>query len=60
MLSSADSGLPQALIGDCLGYAKKFVGAGLISGAVVHHPLDPDRYTTIALIGAGVFLFATC
>ncbi|MEU2267056.1 hypothetical protein ABZ568_11620 [Streptomyces olindensis] len=47
------------LIGDYLGYATTFVGAGLISGAVVHHPLDPDRYSMIALIGAGVFLFAT-
>ncbi|MXM67991.1 hypothetical protein GR925_32300 [Streptomyces sp. HUCO-GS316] len=47
------------VIGDYLGYAATFVGAGLISGAVVHHPLDPDRYTMIALVGAGVFLFAT-
>ncbi|MFE1288847.1 hypothetical protein [Streptomyces sp. NPDC058751] len=47
------------MIGDYLGYTTTFVGAGLISGAVVHHPLDPDRYTMIALIGAGVFLFAT-
>jgi hypothetical protein len=47
------------VIGDYLGYATTFVGAGLISGAVVHHPLDPDRYTVIALVGAGVFLFAT-
>ncbi|WP_206187968.1 hypothetical protein, partial [Streptomyces neyagawaensis] len=47
------------VIGDYLGYATTFVGAGLISGAVVHHPLDPDRYTVIALAGAGVFLFAT-
>ncbi|MFD0372422.1 hypothetical protein [Streptomyces sp. NPDC127114] len=36
-----------------------FVGAGLISGAVVHHPLDPARYTTIAVAGVGVFLAAT-
>ncbi|CAM5514483.1 hypothetical protein [Streptomyces chartreusis] len=47
------------VIGDYLGYATTFVGAGLISGAVVHHPLDPDRYTLIALVGAAVFLFAT-
>ncbi|GAA3245555.1 hypothetical protein GCM10010469_00730 [Streptomyces labedae] len=47
------------VIGDYLGYATTFVGAGLISGAVVHHPLDPDRYTVIALVGAGVFLCAT-
>ncbi|MET9819654.1 MULTISPECIES: hypothetical protein [unclassified Streptomyces] len=47
------------VIGDCLGYATTFVGAGLTSGAVVHHPLDPDRYTMIALVGAVVFLCAT-
>ncbi|MFF4587222.1 hypothetical protein [Streptomyces sp. NPDC001388] len=47
------------MIGDYLGYATTFVGAGLISGAVVHHPLDPDRYTVIALVGAAVFLCAT-
>lgn len=42
-----------------LGYVGYFVGAGLISGAVVHHPLDPDRYTRIAGYGALVFLAAT-
>ncbi|WP_405638863.1 hypothetical protein [Streptomyces sp. NBC_00019] len=47
------------LLGDYLGYAATFVGAGLISGAIVHHPLDPDRYTLIAVIGAAVFLCAT-
>ncbi|MEU5112909.1 hypothetical protein AB0G64_15545 [Streptomyces longwoodensis] len=36
-----------------------FVGAGLISGAVVHHPLDPARYTKIAVVGVLVFLAAT-
>ncbi|MFI7413606.1 hypothetical protein ACIBU0_33595 [Streptomyces sp. NPDC049627] len=47
------------LLGNYLGYAATFVGAGLISGAIVHHPLDPARYTLIAVIGAAVFLFAT-
>jgi hypothetical protein len=47
------------LLGDYLGYAATFVGAGLISGAVVHHPLDPARYMLIAVVGAAVFLFAT-
>lgn len=47
------------LLGDYLGYTATFVGAGLISGAVVHHPLDPARYTLIAVVGAAVFLFAT-
>ncbi|MFI2431828.1 hypothetical protein [Streptomyces sp. NPDC018693] len=47
------------LLGDYLGYAATFVGAGLISGAIVHHPLDPARYTVIAVVGAVVFLCAT-
>ncbi|MCX5336707.1 hypothetical protein [Streptomyces sp. NBC_00140] len=42
-----------------LGYVGYFVGAGLISGAVVHHPLDPARYTRIAVYGILVFLAAT-
>ncbi|MGW2561534.1 hypothetical protein ACWCXB_20210 [Streptomyces sp. NPDC001514] len=42
-----------------LGYVGYFVGAGLISGAIVHHPLDPARYTRIALYGTLVFLAAT-
>ncbi|MGW4648445.1 hypothetical protein [Kitasatospora sp. NPDC004289] len=46
------------LLGRYLGYVGYFVGAGLISGAVVHHPLDPARYTVIGLAGAAVFLCA--
>ncbi|MGW4197137.1 hypothetical protein [Streptomyces sp. NPDC005004] len=42
-----------------VGYVGYFVGAGLISGAVVHHPLDPARYTRIAVYGVLVFLAAT-
>ncbi|WP_137990790.1 hypothetical protein [Streptomyces vilmorinianum] len=49
----------RALAARYLGYVGYFVGAGLISGAVVHHPLDPDRYTRIAAYGALVFLAAT-
>ncbi|MBT2440535.1 hypothetical protein J7E93_10505 [Streptomyces sp. ISL-36] len=49
----------RSLTARYLGYVGYFVGAGLISGAVVHHPLDPDRYTRIALYGAAVFLAAT-
>jgi hypothetical protein len=49
----------KALIARYLGYVGYFVGAGLISGAVVHHPLDPARYTRIALYGVAVFLAAT-
>ncbi|WP_405786583.1 hypothetical protein OG753_40220 [Streptomyces sp. NBC_00029] len=49
----------RSLAARYLGYVGYFVGAGLISGAVVHHPLDPDRYTRIAAYGALVFLAAT-
>ncbi len=49
----------NALLARYLGYVGYFVGAGLISGAVVHHPLDPDRYTRIAGYGVLVFLAAT-
>ncbi|MFJ3722764.1 hypothetical protein ACIPYQ_09360 [Streptomyces sp. NPDC090045] len=49
----------KALLARYLGYVGYFVGAGLISGAVVHHPLDPARYTRIALYGVLVFLAAT-
>ncbi|MFD4210735.1 hypothetical protein ACFWRG_32725 [Micromonospora tulbaghiae] len=49
-----------ALLARYVGYVGYFVGAGLISGAVVHHPLDPTRYTRIAgygvLIPAGIAL----
>lgn len=42
-----------------LGYVGYYVGAGLISGAVVHHPMDPTRYSMIAAAGVLVFLLAT-
>ncbi|MFI1183504.1 hypothetical protein ACH4UT_28720 [Streptomyces sp. NPDC020799] len=48
-----------SLPGRYLGYVGYFVGAGLISGAVVHYPLDPARYTRIAGYGVLVFLAAT-
>lgn len=50
---------PAPLAGRYIGYVLYFVGAGLISGAVVHHPLDPARYTKIAIAGVLVFLTAT-
>ncbi|MFE2724455.1 hypothetical protein [Kitasatospora sp. NPDC059327] len=47
------------LLNGYLGYITTFVGAGLISGAVVHYPLDPARYGLIGIIAAAVFLFGT-
>ncbi|AWZ06349.1 hypothetical protein [Streptomyces sp. ICC4] len=55
----AQSSRKRSLAARYLGYVGYFVGAGLISGAVVHHPFDPDRYTRIATYGALVFLAAT-
>ncbi len=49
----------KPLIGPYLGYVGYFVGAGLISGGIVHHPLAPARYTLIAVAGVSVFLLAT-
>ena len=56
---------PQALqgqrqvLGSYLGYVGCFVGAGLISGGVVHYPLDPAHYLTLAAVGTVVFMVAT-
>lgn len=42
-----------------ISYVSLFLGMGLISGAIVHMPMDPVRYTLIMLIGAGMFGFAS-
>ena len=47
------------MTGPYLGHVGYFVGAGLISGGIVHQPLDPARYTTIALAGVAIFIGAT-
>ncbi|MDF2626221.1 MAG: hypothetical protein K0R39_52 [Symbiobacteriaceae bacterium] len=40
-------------------YVLLFLGMGLISGAIVHMPVDPVKYTAIMLIGAAMFGFAS-
>ncbi len=47
------------VLGPYAGYVGYFVGTGLISGGLVHHPLDPARYAKVALAGVAVFLAAT-
>jgi glucose dehydrogenase len=42
-----------------LGYVGYFVGAGLISGGIVHYPLDPARYALVAVAGVVLFVAAT-
>lgn len=40
-------------------YVALFVGAGLISGSVVHFPLAPVRYAIIGAVGALIFAIAS-
>ena len=40
-------------------YVLLFLGMGLISGAIVHMPMDPLKYTLIMLVGAAMFGFAS-
>lgn len=40
-------------------YIAMFVGAGLISGSMVHFPLAPTRYLLIGACGAVLFTFAS-
>ena len=47
------------LIRPYLGYVGYFVGAGAISGGVVHYPLNPSYYTALVTAGATLFLAAT-
>ena len=46
-------------LGPYVGYAGYFVGAGLISGGIVHYPLEPARYGQLAAVGVVVFAVAT-
>lgn len=45
--------------GPYLGYVGCFVGAGLVSGGIVHYPLEPARYAGLAAAGVVLFLLAT-
>lgn len=47
------------LLGPYLGYVGYFVGAGLISGGIVHYPINPGHYLLLAAVGAAAFLGAT-
>ncbi|RZU53199.1 hypothetical protein EV385_5093 [Krasilnikovia cinnamomea] len=55
----AGAGATKPVVGDFVGYASTYVGAALISGAVVHYPLDPPRFMVIAVAGAVLFACAT-
>lgn len=40
-------------------YVSLFLGMGLISGSLVHMPIDPFRYSWIMLVGVFMFGFAS-
>ncbi|WP_243240436.1 YncE family protein [Clostridium cibarium] len=40
-------------------YVMFFLGTGLISGSIVHMPLDPKKYSIVLVIGMGVFVIAS-
>ena len=42
-----------------IGYVGMFLGIGLISGSIVHLPIDPSRYTIIMIIGVLLFISAS-
>lgn len=49
----------RTIIFPYVNYVLLFLGMGLISGAIVHMPMDPFRYTLVLGIGAAMFGFAT-
>jgi uncharacterized membrane protein len=42
-----------------IGYVGMFLGIGLISGSIVHLPIDPTRYTIIMVVGVVLFIIAS-
>ena len=56
------SAQPESLsdvVGQYGQYVALFVGAGLISGSVVHFPLAPLRYAVIGAVGGAIFAAAS-
>ncbi len=47
------------LVRPYLGYVGYFVGAGMISGGIVHYPLNPTYYAILVAAGVTLFLAAT-
>lgn len=58
-----EDGISEASVGqvtEAYGtYIALFVGAGLLSGSIVHFPLDPARYTIIGAVGGALFAAAS-
>ncbi|MFZ5814349.1 MAG: hypothetical protein ACOY93_03495 [Bacillota bacterium] len=45
----------QTVFAPYLSYLALFLGMGLISGSIVHMPIDPIRYSLLMIIGAIMF-----
>lgn len=57
--SANDTVAPGRYLGLYVKYVALFVGAGLISGSIVHYPLDKTRYIIIGAVGAVLFALAS-
>ena len=54
-LSRLESTRTKSVIRPYLGYVLNFVGAGMVSGGVVHFPLNESFYGSLSTVGAFVF-----
>lgn len=54
-MSRIDSARPKSVFRPYLGYVLNFVGAGMVSGGVVHYPLNETFYGALSITGAFVF-----
>jgi len=56
---TAETPARSPLVRPYLGYVGYFVGAGMISGGIVHYPLNPTYYAVLVAAGVALFLAAT-
>ncbi|MFM2385174.1 MAG: hypothetical protein RL166_1048 [Actinomycetota bacterium] len=54
-MSRIDNSRSNSVFRPYLGYVLNFVGAGMVSGGVVHYPLNESFYGALSITGAFVF-----
>lgn len=54
-MSRMETSRPTSVFRTYLGYVFNFVGAGMVSGGVVHYPLNESFYGALSIAGAFVF-----
>ena len=54
-MTRLETNRPNSVIRPYLGYVLNFVGAGMVSGGVVHYPLNESFYGALSITGAFVF-----